>query len=176
MRRTLLFFLSIWLMLPVALYAQTRTVTGTVRDVGGVLPGASIVEKGVPGNGTVTNTNGKFTITLRGRSNVLLVRFVGYVQQEVPVKADKPLDVILQINSNGLDEVSVVAYGTKKRITNTGSVSSISAADIRTVPKTPLPVSCRVSFHNKVQVSPVVMLPTFLFVGLAPLIPTVTVR
>ncbi|WP_158826888.1 SusC/RagA family TonB-linked outer membrane protein [Mucilaginibacter lacusdianchii] len=134
MRRTLLFFLSIWLMLPVALYAQTRTITGTVRDVGGVLPGASIVEKGVPANGTVTNTNGKFTITLRGRSNVLLVRFVGYVQQEVPVKSDKALDIILQINSNGLDEVSVVAYGTKKRITNTGSVSSISAADIRTVP------------------------------------------
>ncbi|MBS7564737.1 TonB-dependent receptor [Mucilaginibacter sp. Bleaf8] len=134
MRRILLFVLYIGLLLPVALYAQNRTVTGTIRDVGGVLPGASIVEKGVPGNGTVTNTNGKFTITLKGRSNVLVVRFVGYVAQEVPVKTGKPLDVILQINSNGLDEVSVVAYGTKKRITNTGSVSSISAADIRTVP------------------------------------------
>ncbi|GAB2686359.1 TonB-dependent receptor [Mucilaginibacter koreensis] len=121
-------------MLPYASFAQGRVVTGTVRDLTGALPGASVIEKGVPSNGAVTSTNGKFQLTLRGQSNAVIVRFIGYIQQEIPVKSDKPLDIILQTNSNGLDEVSVVAYGTKKRITNTGAVSSISAADIRTVP------------------------------------------
>lgn len=134
MRKILLFFSWLLLMTPAVLYAQNRTVTGTVRDISGVLPGATIYEKGVPGNGTVTNTNGKFTLTLKGHSNTLEVRFVGYVTAEVHITSDKPLDINLQSNTNGLDEVSVVAYGTKKRITNTGAVSSISAENIRTVP------------------------------------------
>lgn len=134
MRKILLFFSWLLLMTPAALYAQNRTVTGTVRDISGVLPGATVVEKGIPGNGTVTNTNGKFTLTLKGHSNTLVVRFIGYVTADVPITSDKPLDINLQSNTNGLDEVSVVAYGTKKRITNTGAVSSISAENIRTVP------------------------------------------
>ncbi|MGN6641209.1 MAG: TonB-dependent receptor plug domain-containing protein, partial [Mucilaginibacter sp.] len=135
MRKILLFFYCLLLMIPVALYAQDKTVTGTVRDLGGTLPGATVYEKGLPTNGTMTNTAGKFKLTLKGHSNVLVVKFIGYITAEVRVPSDnKPLDVNLQTNNNGLDEVSVVAYGKKKRITSTGAVSSISAADIRTVP------------------------------------------
>jgi TonB-linked SusC/RagA family outer membrane protein len=135
MRKILLFFYCLLLMMPAALYAQDRTVTGTVRDLGGTLPGATVYEKGLPTNGTITNTAGKFKLTLKGHSNVLVVKFIGYITAEVRVPSDnKPLDINLQTNSNGLDEVSVVAYGKKKRITSTGAVSSISAADIRTVP------------------------------------------
>ncbi len=121
-------------MLPVVAFAQNKTVTGTVRDVSGVLPGASVVEKGLPSNGTITTANGKFSLTLKGQSNAIVVKFIGYVPQEYAFKNGSTADVILQTNSNGLDEVAVVGYGKRSRPTNTGAVSSISAADIRTVP------------------------------------------
>lgn len=134
MRKIILFFQIIFTLLPVALYAQNTTVTGKVRDITGVLPGVSVVEKGLPTNGSVSDVNGRFSLTLKGQSNTIVVRFIGYVSQEVKVSDSKNLDIILQTSTNGLDEVAVVAYGTRKRITSTGAVSSISASDIRTVP------------------------------------------
>jgi TonB-linked SusC/RagA family outer membrane protein len=121
-------------MLPVVAFAQNKTVTGTVRDVSGVLPGASVIEKGLPSNGTITTANGKFSLTLKGQSNTIIVKFIGYVPQEYAFKNGTTADVIMQTNSNGLDEIAVVGYGKRSRPTNTGAVSSISAADIRTVP------------------------------------------
>ncbi|RYY36141.1 MAG: TonB-dependent receptor, partial [Sphingobacteriaceae bacterium] len=129
----LLFKIVMILMAPVTLYAQTRVATGTVRDIGGVLPGASITEKGLPTNGTLSDMNGDFKLTLRGTSNTIIIKFVGYVQQELKV-GTKPIDVSLTPTSQGLDEVVVVGFGKKDRITNTGSVSTISASEIRTVP------------------------------------------
>ncbi|AMR32256.1 SusC/RagA family TonB-linked outer membrane protein [Mucilaginibacter sp. PAMC 26640] len=134
MRKIILFFQIILALLPAALYAQSTTITGKVRDLTGALPGVSVVEKGFATNGAIADVNGKFSLTLRGESRVVVVRFIGYITQEVKVTLGKPLDIILQTSTNGLDEVSVVAYGTRKRITTTGSVSSISASEIRTVP------------------------------------------
>jgi TonB-linked SusC/RagA family outer membrane protein len=134
MRKILLFLPFLICLLPLLSNAQNRNVNGTVRDLSGVLPGASVVEKGQLGNGTVTDANGKFSLNLKGQSNTIVVRFVGYIAQEVRVTSSRSIDVTLQTGSNGLDEVSVVAYGTKKRITNTGAVSSINASEIRTVP------------------------------------------
>jgi TonB-linked SusC/RagA family outer membrane protein len=135
MRKLILFFLLITSTLPAVLYAQNKVVTGVVRDEGGILPGASVVEKGVIGNGVVTNTNGRFTLTLKGNSNVLIVTFVGYATREFNVAGKTgSVDVTLTSNNQGLNEVIVVGYGKTTRVTNTGSVSSISAADIRTVP------------------------------------------
>lgn len=129
----LLFKVLMILMAPVTLYAQNRVVTGVVRDIGGVLPGASVIEKGLPSNGTLTDMNGAFKLTLRGTSNTIIVKYVGYVQQEVQA-GSKPLNISLAPTSQGLDEVVVVGFGKKDRITNTGSVSAISASEIRTVP------------------------------------------
>lgn len=122
------------MLLPGALFAQNTVVTGRVRDLTGVLPGVSVVEKGIPTNGGIADVNGRFSITLRGQSKTIVFRFIGYVTQEVKVGDKTTLDVIMQTSTNGLDEVSVIAYGTRKRITSTGAVSSISASDIRTVP------------------------------------------
>ncbi|RYY18426.1 MAG: hypothetical protein EOP41_10645, partial [Sphingobacteriaceae bacterium] len=77
MRKILLLFPFLLLIIPITTIAQTRTVIGTVRDIGGVLPGASVIEKGQTTNGVVTDANGKFTLTLRGQSNTVVVRFVG---------------------------------------------------------------------------------------------------
>jgi TonB-linked SusC/RagA family outer membrane protein len=134
MRKIILFFQIILTLLPAALYAQNTAITGKVRDITGVLPGVSIVEKGMPTNGVTTDVNGRFSLTLRGQSKAVIVRFIGYNTQEVRVQDGQVLDLIMQTSTNSIDEVSVVAYGTRKRITNTGAVSSISAGEIRTVP------------------------------------------
>lgn len=134
MRKSILLFLSILFLLPAALYAQHITVSGTVRDLDGVLPGATIYEKNVPRNVTTTNTLGKFSLTLQGTSDVIVVKFVGYAAQDVHVGKKPVIDVLLQANDNALDEVTVVGFTPSKRITNTGSVSTINADEIRTVP------------------------------------------
>src|ERR1700712_1022652 len=86
MRKIILFFQIIITMLPVMVYAQNKTVTGTVRDITGVLPGASVVEKGLPANGTITDSNGKFSLTLKGQSNTVIIKFVGFIPQEYAFK------------------------------------------------------------------------------------------
>jgi TonB-linked SusC/RagA family outer membrane protein len=124
----------IMLLLPVMLFAQNRVITGTVKDGNGVLPGATVVEKGMPQNIAIVSTGGKFTLTLKGGSEVIIVKFIGYVQQEVKVADKSSVDVILQSSSQDMNEVVILGYQPKKRITNTGSASQISAADVRTVP------------------------------------------
>jgi len=135
MRKLILFFLVILSTLPALLYAQNKVVSGVVRDDGGVLPGASVVEKGMPRNGIVTNSSGRFTLTLKGNSNIIIVKFIGYATLEVNVAGkSEGIDITLQTDNEGLNEVIVVGFGKTKRVTNTGAVSSINAEDIRTVP------------------------------------------
>ncbi|RYE19516.1 MAG: TonB-dependent receptor, partial [Sphingobacteriales bacterium] len=134
MRKIILLFKVIIILIPSALYAQGKVVTGTVRDVGGALPGASVIEKGVSANGTITDVNGNFKLTLRGSANTIIVRFIGYNDQEFNVEKSSSIDIILASKSQSIEEVMVTGFGTKKRITNTGAASTISAATIRTVP------------------------------------------
>jgi TonB-linked SusC/RagA family outer membrane protein len=134
MRRIILFLQVIFTILPLVTHAQTRVITGTVRDIGGTLPGAAVVEKGVPTNGVTTDNNGHFRLALKGTSDVLVVRFVGYATTEVKLLGKLNIDINLQANSNGLDEVTVVGFTPSKRITSTGASSTITAEDIRTVP------------------------------------------
>jgi TonB-linked SusC/RagA family outer membrane protein len=118
--------------------AQTRVVTGTVRDNVGVMVGVSIKEKDAPGNVVVSNEEGKYKITLRGTSGVLQYIFIGYVTQEVTVGTRTELNVKLDIDNNNLDEVVVLGFGKQKKITTTGSVSSISGEQIRQNPSASL--------------------------------------
>jgi hypothetical protein len=134
MRKIILFFQIILLLLPAALYAQNKIITGTVRDADGVLQGATVAEKDNPSNAVATGSNGKFTLTLKGKTNVIIVRFIGDITQEINVAGKNSVDVSMHTNSHGLDEVSVVGFGKTTRITNTGAVSSISATQIREVP------------------------------------------
>lgn len=120
--------------LPNAVLAQRKVVTGIVKDQSGPLEAATIAEKGVEGNQTVTTANGKFTITLRGNTGVIVVSMVNYQEQEINVKNQNNIEVNMRPTNSSMDEVVVVGYGKKKRITNTGAVSSIKAAEIREVP------------------------------------------
>lgn len=134
MKKIILVFQLIFILLPGALLAQQRTVRGVVKDATGPLPGATILEKGLPTNGVAADINGQFQLTLKGTSNTIIIKSIGFIEQERKVPADNTIDVVMQVNAQGLDEVVVVGFGVKERITNTGSVSAISGAEVRNVP------------------------------------------
>mgnify|MGYP000247153140 CR=1 FL=1 len=105
--------------------AQTRKVTGTVISEEDGLPvvGASILVKGTT-VGTVTDMDGKFTLSnVPSSAKTLVVSFIGMATQEVAVKAN--LNIVLKSDTEQLEEVMVVAYGTAKKSAFTGSAATI---------------------------------------------------
>lgn len=114
--------------------AQQKIISGTVKDLNGVLPGASVSEKGVSTNGVIVDPDGKFKLTLKGRSNTVIVKLIGFTSQEINVTGTPVIDVVLQPSTQGLDEVVVVGFTQTRRITNTGAVSGITGSEIRNVP------------------------------------------
>lgn len=114
--------------------AQTRVVTGVIKGAEGPLAGVSVVEKGVPANGTSTDVEGRFRITMRGRGNVISVSAVGFLTKDVTVSSNQNVTVTLAPDTKGLEEVVVVGYGTQKKANVTGAVSTISRNDILRTP------------------------------------------
>jgi len=133
----LIFSLSLVLaLLPGLVFAQQRVVTGTVKDQYGPLARATVSEKLQPANAVAADEHGKFRIVLKGSSNTLVVTYLNYQRQEVNLKKEtgQDIQIVLQQSTQGMDEAVVVGFGKKKRITNTGAVSSINADEIRDVP------------------------------------------
>lgn len=95
-----------------AIAQQSNKVTGTVRDTFGPMIGASVLEKGNTSNGTITDTNGKFTLNVQPDA-ILVISYVGYKSQEVKA-GQTSLDIILEENSKILNEVVVTALGIKR--------------------------------------------------------------
>ena len=119
---------------------QERTVTGVVTGENGeILPGVSVVVKGT-NRGTTTEANGSFRLNLpEGAGPITLVfSFVGYVSKETVVGNQSVIDMQLSTDDKSLNEVVVVGYGTVKKSDLTGSVASISAADLKKVQLTSL--------------------------------------
>lgn len=123
----------IGMLLPMCVSAQQITVQGIVKDqTGETVIGASVVEKNTT-NGTITGVDGDFSLNVAPNA-VLVVSFVGYKTQEVSVKGQKQFQIILSEDSEMLDEVVVVGYGTMKKSDLTGAVSSIGNKDIKDAP------------------------------------------
>ncbi|GHB35315.1 SusC/RagA family TonB-linked outer membrane protein [Mongoliitalea lutea] len=115
-----------------AVFAQSRTVSGQVtsREEPEGIPGVNVLVKGTT-NGTVTDFNGNYTLSIPSGDNVVLVfSFVGFLQKEVRVGNNSVLDVLLEQDLKTLNEVVVVGYGTQERRDITGSVTSISNKSI----------------------------------------------
>ena len=109
---------------------QTISIKGTVTDSNGeVVIGASIFEKGVPKNGTVTDLDGRFTLKVKPNST-LIVSYIGFKKQEVAVDGKTVVNIVLKENAELLDEVVVVGYGTQKKESLTGAVSTVDVAKV----------------------------------------------
>ncbi|WDF66375.1 SusC/RagA family TonB-linked outer membrane protein [Flavobacterium sp. KACC 22763] len=124
------FFFFLNFLLCSSIYAQSTTIEGKITDATGMsLPGVNINEKGTK-NGTSTDFEGSFKINVSNSKATLIISYLGFQTQEVSVAGKSKINVTLAEQSNSLNEVVVVGYGSVKKTDLTGSVSTISAATI----------------------------------------------
>lgn len=109
-------------------------VRGTVVDqTGESVPGASIQIKGGT-QGTITDLDGKFSLNAPNKKSILIVSFIGYVTQELPVETAKPMSIILKEDTKTLDEVVIVGYQEVKKKDLTGAVAKVNMEDLLKTP------------------------------------------
>ncbi|MDD4225145.1 MAG: TonB-dependent receptor [Mariniphaga sp.] len=131
--KILLLFLAIMLQ-GAAIYGQ-QTVTGSVTDAssGEALVGATVVIKGTS-IGTVTDVDGNFSIQVPGLQEDLLISFVGFENQEIPIGGRTVIHVQLQESDVLLSEMVVIGYGTVKKTDLTGSVAVVDSEELNRIP------------------------------------------
>ena len=132
MKKTLRGLLTLFMVLAVQiLFAQERTITGTVIDEEGLpLPGVNVIEKGTS-NGVQTDFDGNYSIKVE-EGDVIVFSYVGFSAQEREITAStSSLDVTLQVSADALDEVLVVAYGAQREKAIVGSVASLDSEVIQ---------------------------------------------
>ncbi len=113
---------------------SARKIIGRVTDSSGSpLPGVSVVVKGTT-NGTITDTQGGYSISNVPETATLQFSFVGMKGQEVKVGTESSIDIVLVEESIGIEEVVAVGYGVQKRTSVTGAISSVSGKDVSQVP------------------------------------------
>lgn len=131
MRYVLLFFAA---MISLSVSAQNVTVKGTVKDnTGETVIGASVVEKGNTTNGAITDLDGNFTLTVPSDAT-LVFSYIGMKTQEVAVKGRTILNITMDDDSQALEEVVVIGYGSVRRKDLTGSVATVDADVLTVVP------------------------------------------
>lgn len=113
---------------------ETRIIKGVVTDGENPLPGATVIEKGLPSNGAVANEAGGFEVKIKGNTNTLVINMMGYLSQEVSIAGKREVKVILRRDAKGLEDVVIVGFGKQKKITNTGAVSVVGGKEIRQSP------------------------------------------
>ena len=96
--------------------------------------GASVIEKGNPSTGTMTDIDGKFTLTVSNRAAHLTVSYIGFQTQDVAVNGKANLTIQLKENSKALEEVVIVGFATQKKINATGAVKTIDDASLKDRP------------------------------------------
>jgi len=130
MKKMKLFLTGLMLVVSVAAFAQNIQVKGTVTDAnnGEAIPFASVMLKGTM-NGVSTDANGAYSITVPAHGT-LVVSFVGYVTREVAIDGKPVVDVVLNPSSEFLEDVIVVAYGTAKKESFTGSASVVKKEEL----------------------------------------------
>ena len=109
-------------------------ITGIVLDKNGeAIIGATVLEQGTEANGTVTDINGRFNLEVTHKAS-LTISYIGYVNQTVSLNGKKSITITLQEDSQELEEIVVIGYGTQKKVNLTGSVASINSKTIENVP------------------------------------------
>lgn len=112
---------------PIVAQSRVVTVKGLVTDASGEpLPGVNIVEKGTQ-NGVMTDYDGNYSITVSGAESILSFSYVGFQPQEITVGTNTSLKVVMKEDSQLMDEVVVIGYGTMKKADVTSSVASVKS-------------------------------------------------
>ena len=110
--------------------APTKIIKGLVTDEnGGPLPGATVAVKGTT-IGTVTDSNGNYTLSAPDDAETLIVSFIGYVTEEIPLNGRSEVDVTMFPDITALQEIIVVGYGTQKKTDITGSIAVVDAEEM----------------------------------------------
>ncbi len=113
-------------------YGQSKTITGTVTDgdLGGPLPGATVLVKGTT-NGASTDFDGRYTLNSVNPNATLVVSYIGYISQEINLAGRTNVNILLKPDMQALEEVIVIGYGTSKKSDLTGSVVAIGGDDLK---------------------------------------------
>jgi TonB-dependent starch-binding outer membrane protein SusC len=133
MRNILLSFTALLFLAYGQLYAQSRTVSGTVVDDSDEgLPGVNVLVKGTT-TGTITNVEGEYSLQVPSSDAVLVFSSIGFQPQEVTVGNQSTIDVTMVPDVEQLDEVVVVGFGERKRKDLTGSIATVGSKEIEQV-------------------------------------------
>ncbi|MDR1116174.1 MAG: TonB-dependent receptor [Tannerella sp.] len=116
-------------------FAQSITVSGTVGDGVEPLPGASVIIKGTT-IGTVTDSEGNFSLKVPDESSVLTFSYMGYTEQSITVGTLRAFNIVLDSDQKLLDEVVVIGYGTTRRRDLTGATVSVRGSELASIPVT----------------------------------------
>jgi len=121
------FFSLLFILLISTAYSQ-KSISGSVSDETGPLPGVTIVEKGTS-NGTTTDFDGNFTISVSDENATIEISYLGFLTQEISANSDSFV-ITMESGSDELDEVVVTGYGTQRKATLTGSIATIGGEDL----------------------------------------------
>ena len=128
-------FIVLLLLANLSLMAQ-QTITGVVKDTGGQpMSGVTVVVKGTTA-GTLTGVDGKYSLPVPAGATTLRFSFIGFTILEVPISGRSVIDATLEQAVNEMSEVVVVGYGTQRRTTVTGAITSVSSKELTSVPVT----------------------------------------
>ena len=119
-------------------FAQDRTVTGKVTDAATStgLPGATVTLKGSNAIGVTTDAEGAYSVKLPANAETLVFSFIGYVGKEVAVGNQSIINVSMTSDVSALEEIIVTGYGSQSKRDITGSVTTVNARDLQSVPAT----------------------------------------
>ena len=122
-------YLLLLLALMVSMASNAQGILGTVTDdAGEAIIGASIVEKGNPQNGTITDFDGKFTIKV-SEGTPIIISYIGYTSQEVTAK--EGMTIVLKEDAQTLQDVVVIGYGVQKKSVVTAAIAKVSSDDLQ---------------------------------------------
>ncbi|MBN2480787.1 MAG: TonB-dependent receptor [Bacteroidales bacterium] len=115
---------------------QQQTISGRVTDAttGEALPGVTIQVAGTM-TGAISQANGNYTVNIPAGSNTLIFSFVGYLTQEIAISGRTVIDVVMVEMITALEEVVVVGYGTQKKVTVTGAITTLGSDDVKLTPQ-----------------------------------------
>lgn len=125
----IILMLLVAFLIPLGAWAQNIQLRGTVIDTTGEpVIGASVLEKGTS-NGIITDLDGKFTLSVSPNATIV-VSYVGYKPQDIAIKGQRDIKVVLKEDAQMLEETVVIGYGTMKKSDMTGAISSVNVEDL----------------------------------------------